>query len=85
MRRLRPFGLGAHSVTVDVRRRGGGDRRHAQLPSPVTSERDAVDCVARLAAPLLEGSGGVRSLHVRLAHLAQPNLQGTLFPERPAG
>jgi DNA polymerase-4 len=85
LRRLRPFGLGAHSVSVEVRRRLGSERRQAQLPFPLTSESEATRCLSQLAAPLLEAPGGVRSLHVRLAQLSQPDLQGTLFPERPAG
>jgi len=85
VRRLRPFGLGAHGVSVEVRRRLGSERRHAQLPFPLTGEREAAECVARLAAPLLEASSAVRSLHVRLANLSEPHRQGTLFPQRPAG
>jgi DNA polymerase-4 len=85
VRRLRPFGLGAHSVSVEVKRRLASDRRHAQLPFPLAGERDAAECVARLAAPLLEAPGAVRSLHVRLGSLSHPDVQGTLFPQRPAG
>jgi nucleotidyltransferase/DNA polymerase involved in DNA repair len=80
-RRLRPFGLGAQSVAVEVARRDGGSRQSDQLAAPVADE-DRLAAVARaLASGLLEPAAGVRSLTVRLARLEAPGHQRLLFPE----
>jgi DNA polymerase-4 len=86
-RRLRPFGLRAGSVSVEVRRSDGPLRR-TEVFSPGVADETARDVVRALAGPLLEPPSGVRGLQVRLGRLAAARSQAPLFPEllgRPAG
>ena len=83
-RRLRPFGLSAGTVTVEVRRGAeGGVRRDDEL-DPGLTDPDTVAAVARsLAEPLLEPPASVRSVQVRLSRLTIAGSQAPLFPEIP--
>jgi DNA polymerase-4 len=83
-RRLRPFGLGAGAVTVEVRRLDGPVRRTETLEPGVRDEETARAVVTGLAAPILEPVAGVRALVVRLARLQRPRPQSTLFPLPPS-
>jgi DNA polymerase IV len=80
-RRLRPFGLAAGSVTVEVRRPEGSGRRGETIAPGVADEATVREVVRSLAAPLLEPAAGVRALLVRLGRLASPRPQAPLFPE----
>jgi DNA polymerase IV len=86
-RRIRPFGLRAGSVSVEVRRSEGPLRR-TEVFSPGVTDETARDVVRSLAGPLLEPPSGVRGLQVRLGRLASPRPQVPLFPSilgKPAG
>lgn len=80
LRRLRPFGLHARTLTVEVRRAEGALRRSQDVPSGVADEATAREVVHHLAQALLEPAGGVRALQVRLSRLARPLAQAALFP-----
>jgi DNA polymerase-4 len=79
--RLRPFGLRAAAVTVEVRRADSVARRSDGLLAPTEDERTLCEVALSLGMPLLEPPGAVRSLQVRLGRLAPPGRQPTLFPE----
>ncbi|HUG52011.1 MAG TPA: hypothetical protein VMR21_00345 [Vicinamibacteria bacterium] len=82
-RRLRPFGLAAGAVSVEVRRADGVLRRTETL-DPGLEDDETARVVARgLAGPLLTPPAGVRALSVRLARLHPPRPQASLFPRRP--
>lgn len=81
LRRLRPFGLQARTLTVEVRRAEGALRRSQDVPAGVGDEATARDVVRALAQALLEPAGGVRGLQVRLSRLARPLPQVPLFPD----
>ena len=82
-RRLRPFGLFAGTVTVEVRRGEGVVRRDEEL-DPGLGDADTAAAVARnLAEPLLEPASTVRGLQVRLSRLTTAGSQAPLFPEIP--
>jgi DNA polymerase-4 len=83
-RRLRPFGLAAGSVTVEVRRPDGPVRRTESLAPAVQDEETALSVVRGLAGPILEPVAGVRGLVVRLARLHRPRPQPSLFPLHPS-
>jgi DNA polymerase-4 len=80
-RRLRPFGLCAGSLTVEVRRAEGALRRTETLSPGIADEDTAQEVVRALAGPLLEPASGVRALQVRLGRLTVPLPQAPLFPE----
>jgi len=82
-RRLRPFGLGAGAITVEVRRLDGPVRRTETVEPEVRDEETARAVVTGLAAPILEPVAGVRALVVRLARLQRPRPQSMLFPLPP--
>jgi DNA polymerase-4 len=82
-RRLRPFGLGAGSITVEVRRPDGPVRRTETIEPGVQDEETALAVVRALAGPILDPVAGVRALVVRLARLQRPRPQSTLFPIHP--
>lgn len=75
-RRLRPFGLEAGHVSVEVERAESVLRREETLDPPLRDEATARTVARALALPLLE-SGPVRALRVKLARLATPG------PQRP--
>jgi nucleotidyltransferase/DNA polymerase involved in DNA repair len=83
-RRLRPFGLGAGAITVEVRRLDGPVRRTETIEPGVRDEETARAVVAGLAATILEPVAGVRALVVRLARLQRPRPQSALFPLSPS-
>lgn len=79
-RRLKPFGLAASSLTIEIERGGSSDRRSENL-WPGSSDLDTLAMVAAsLALPLLEPAGSVRRLTLRLGRLARPAGQESLFP-----
>ena len=80
---MRPFGLVAGAVTVEVRRADGPVRRTETIDPGVTDEETGVAVVRSLAGAILEPAAGVRALVVRLARLHRPRPQSTLFPMRP--
>lgn len=82
-RRLRPFGLQASLVTVEVRRPEGPLRRSEAIPPGLADEEALVKIVQALADPLLEPAPSVRALHVRLSRLEPPGAQAPLFPGFP--
>lgn len=79
-RRLKPFGLCASSLAVEIARGTGGERRSENLwpgrSDPETLKRVA----AALAQPLLEPAATVRRLSLRLGKLDKPSQQEPLFP-----
>jgi DNA polymerase-4 len=83
-RRLKPFRLVARTVTVEVRRPAGTERRSDSF-SPGSSDADTMaDRVRVLLAPLLDPADGVRALVVRLGRLEPATTQAPLFPAFPA-
>jgi DNA polymerase IV len=80
-RRLRPFGLGAQAVTVEVVRSSGVQRQGDTLAAPMSDEERLAAVAQQLAAGLLEPANTVRSLTVRPSRLEVPGHQRTLFPE----
>jgi nucleotidyltransferase/DNA polymerase involved in DNA repair len=81
LRRLRPFGLQAGTVTVDVRRRDRSHRRSESVHPGIADEATACGVVRALAEPLLDPSATVTALQVRLSRLTRPCPQAPLFPE----
>lgn len=75
-RRLRPFGLEAGHVSVEVERADSAPRREESLDPPLRDEATARTVARALAQPLLE-AGPVRAVRVKLARLAAPG------PQRP--
>jgi DNA polymerase-4 len=80
-RRLRPFGLSASTITVEVRRTDGNARRSESVSPGIADEATVREIVRTLAAPLLDPAAGVRALLVRLGRLEAPRPQASLFPE----
>jgi DNA polymerase IV len=81
-RRLRPFGLVAGGISIEIARQGSIDRRTESLAPPACDEAILGEAAARLALPLLDPASSVRALHVRLTRLGLPTRQAPLFPER---
>ncbi len=79
-RRLRPFGLAAGSVTVEVRR-AASTQRKTDVYDGLADEQQITDAVRRLADPLLDPAAVVRGVQVRLGRLAGPRRQAPLFPD----
>jgi DNA polymerase-4 len=82
-RRLRPFGLAAGAITIEVRRPEGALRRTETLEPGLQDDETARSVARSLAGPLLDPAAGVRTLSVRLARLHRPRPQSSLFPRRP--
>jgi DNA polymerase-4 len=82
-RRLRPFGLSAGTVTVEVRRVDGVVRRDEDLDPGLTDPDTAAAVARNLAEPLLDSIASVRGLQVRLSRLTTRGSQAPLFPEIP--
>jgi DNA polymerase-4 len=80
-RRLRPFGLQAGTVTVEVRRGERALRRAESVKPGISDEATAAGVVRALADPLLEPAATVSALLVRLSRLSRPHPQAPLFPE----
>lgn len=81
VRRLRPFELGAGSLSVEVRRADHAQRAAESCDPGVSDEEMVVEAARHLAEPLLDPPGSVRGLQVRLGRLARPSPQTPLFPE----
>ena len=79
-RRLRPFGLSAGSVTIEVRRPEGALRRSEAVEPGLADDETTRTVVRALGGPLLDPAPGVRALAVRLARLHRPRPQTSLFP-----
>jgi DNA polymerase-4 len=80
VRRLRPFGLVAAAITVEVRRGSSWQRRNETV-QPGLADEETAQAVARgLAAPLLEPPSAVRGILLRLSRLSRPVPQVPLFP-----
>jgi DNA polymerase-4 len=78
-RRLRPFDLAAGQLTVELVRPDGPVRREDTF-EPAIADEETLRVVARsLAAPLLEGATGVRSVQVRLSRFARAGAHAPLF------
>jgi len=82
-RRLRPFGLLAGTIAVEVERGTATERRSESLQPAVGDEETISAVAARLAMPLLEPAGAVRAINLRLSRLAPPDRQAALFPGNP--
>jgi DNA polymerase-4 len=82
-RRLRPFGLAAGSVSVEVRRPDGPVRRTEAIDPGIEDDETSRAVVQGLAAAILDPPAGVRALVVRLGRLHRPRPQSTLFPLHP--
>jgi DNA polymerase-4 len=83
-RRLRPFSLRAESVSVEVRRQDRSLRRSESIRPGIADEETAREVVRALAEPLIEPAAGVRSVQLRLSHLARKHPQAPLFPNLPS-
>jgi DNA polymerase-4 len=83
VKRLRPFGLQAGMVTVEVRR-GESSQRRAETLQPGLADEETARHVARtLAEPLLEPAAMVKTVQLRLTRLAAAGSQSPLFPGLP--
>jgi DNA polymerase-4 len=82
-RRLRPHGLRAETLAVEVRRAGKTARRVAEIPGGVADENGCLEVAVPLAAALLDPAPGVQGLSLRLSRLTKGAAQAPLFPERP--
>lgn len=80
LRRLRPFGMVARTLSVEVRRAEHTLRRSQDVPSGVGDEDTAREVARTLAEPLLVPAASVRALQVRLGRLARALPQEPLFP-----
>lgn len=79
-RRLRPFGLLAGSLTVEIARGAASDRRQESFEP--TADSATLSALARQAAlPLLDPPGGVRGIRLRLTRLGVPSRQVPLFQD----
>jgi DNA polymerase-4 len=79
-RRLRPFGLAAEQVAIEVHRGDATARRSETFRLALEDEEAIAGVVGTLAGALLEPAAGVRSLSVRLGKLHVPDAQAALFP-----
>jgi DNA polymerase-4 len=79
-RRLRPFRLSAHALTVEVRRGGETLRRSETATQGLDDEETVASRARALVAPLLEPARDVKGLQVRLSRLETPSAQAPLFP-----
>lgn len=79
-RRLRPFGLAAETLTVEVLRGAATDRRSSTLERPLSSGDAIGHAALRLVQPLFEPAGSVKGIVLRLSRLRTASLQTPLFP-----
>ena len=80
-RRLRPFGLAAGAIAVELRRGDASVRREESVEPGLTDEDTARAVASALVAPVLDPASTVRSVQVRLSRLGRPGAQTSLFPE----
>jgi len=83
-RRLRPFGLRAEHLSVEVRRAERTVRRSEAVVPGLHGEETLAATLHTLAAPLLEPVAGVRGISVRLSRLSRGSGQASLFPGQPS-
>jgi DNA polymerase-4 len=81
-RRMRPFGLGAGLLAVEVERTDGVARREETFEPPLRDIETARAVARTLAEPLLEPAK-VRLVRVRLGRLAAGRPQRSLLPRGP--
>lgn len=81
--RLRPFGLVAEQVSVEVRRLEGTSRRSQALRPGAGDAATLLGTAHELTLPLLEHGSRVRGLVVRLGKLTSESPQALLFPLIP--
>jgi DNA polymerase-4 len=82
-RRLRPFGLEARQVAVEVQR-GELSTRKVENIEPGLADEAAMSAVAiTLAETLVEPASTVRRVQVRLTRLQPTGMQAALFPDLP--
>jgi DNA polymerase IV len=77
--RLRPFGLGAGMLSVDVRTLDREEHRSETLEPELFDTATAQGVARRLTVPLLDPPLCVRALGLRLARLAPARAQASLF------
>jgi DNA polymerase-4 len=82
-RRLRPWGLHARSLTVEVEGSLGERKRTETVEGGVSEEAVVERMALDLAGPFLAAPRTVRSLHLRLGRLTLPSSQTPLFPSSP--
>jgi DNA polymerase-4 len=81
-RRLRPHGLRARLLTVEVQRSARDALRRSESFHPGVSDEDTIRSQVRaLAGPLLDPAASVRTIQVRLGRLEPPGAQSHLFPD----
>ena len=85
-RRLRPFGLAAGALTVEVRRADSPARRSETFPAALVAEDALRDVALALAAPLLDPASTVKAVQVRLTRLGAVSGQAiaAAVPRAPA-
>jgi nucleotidyltransferase/DNA polymerase involved in DNA repair len=79
-RRLRPFGLAAEVLTVEVARGGVTDRRSSNLARSLSSGEALGEAALRLAEPILEPAASVKAIALRLSRLRTASREIPLFP-----
>jgi len=79
-RRLRPFGLAAEHLSVEVRRPEAGVRRSDSVAAGLSDEDAIAEVVRGLAEPLIEPAARVRAVAVRLSRLRPQGAQTPLLP-----
>ncbi len=79
-RRLRPFGLAAETLSIEVSRGAATDRRSCALERPTSSADALGETALRLAEPLLEPAGSVKALVLRLSRLRAAAREAPLLP-----
>jgi DNA polymerase-4 len=82
-RRLRPYGLLAGTIGVEIVKARSSERRSENVEPAIGDEETIARVAAALAAPLLEAPAYVRALQLRLGRLARATRQAPLFPQRP--
>jgi len=78
-RRLRPFGLAAGTLTVELRRGDTAIRREESVEPGLSDEQTARAIARSLVDPVLDPASTVRSVQVRLSRLGRPGAQTSLF------
>ena len=78
-RRLRPFGLAAGTLTVELRRGDTAIRREESVEPGLSDEQTARAIARSLVDPVLDPASTVRSVQVRLTRLGRPGGQRSLF------
>lgn len=81
-RRLRPFGLAAGAMVVEIDRSASVSRREETFDPPLRDEATARAVARALAEPLL-APGAVKAVRVRLARLSRPAPQRSLLSPSP--